>query len=141
MDWPRVAAMTADSAQAKAPGSLAALLAADLFGAAAALTHTKRTQSVAAEIRDEILSQGCSTDEGYATLLGLEESVRARIRHLGIAAVRFPVGEIFGPVRESDRGFLHLPRRLEFLHHVVRPVRLVVQHGRKVGWKVWSMVR
>ena len=49
-----------------------------------------------------------------------------------MAAVRFPVGEIFGPVRESDRGFLHLPWRLEFLYQV--------QHGRRVAGKVWSFL-
>lgn len=147
MDWARVAAMTAGAPEAKAPGSLAVLLAGDLFGApqpgqaAAVLTGSRRTIAVAAEIRDEILSRGSSTGGVHATLLGLEERAMARFKYLGIEASRYPVSEIFGPVRESDRMFLRLPQSLELLHHVVRPVRLLVRHGRQVARTLWSMAR
>ena len=44
-------------------------------------------------------------------------------------------------VSARDRAFVKLPEPLKPLYYLVRPVRLVVQHGRRVIRSIWSMAR
>jgi hypothetical protein len=132
---------------AHAPASLAALLARDLLGIQVApdaremLEPSKRTCAVARAICDEFRERGQTNGSAHDTLLGLEQRPLIRAKYMAIEAIQYPVREILFTTTEKDLQFVRLPKRLRLLYYLIRPLRLMLQHGRGAARRIWSMAR
>ena len=132
---------------ARPPASLAASLVHELLGSAAPpdavkiLEPAKRTQAVARAIRDELLTTGQTNGSAHDTLLGLERRPLARAKYMAVEGIQYPVREVLFTITPKDLEFVRLPQRLRFLYYFIRPLRLMVQHGRGAARMIWSMAR
>jgi hypothetical protein len=149
LDWSRIQEMIKVRPRAGASASLAILLAQDLLDvpvpaeAARVAPATQRIFSEAATIREEILSQGQTSGNDYPTLLALEERPMARMKYRTTRAMRYPGGvlsEIILQVSPKDRVLIPLPKKLQFLYHLIRPMRLVFKHVRRGASALWSFL-
>ena len=132
---------------AHAPASLAALLARDLLGIQVAphageiLEPGERTCAVARAIGDEFRERGQTNGSAHDTLLGLEQRLLVRAKYMAIEAIQYPVREILFTTTEKDLQFVRLPERLRLLYYFIRPLRLMLQHGRGAARRILSMAR
>jgi len=149
-DWSRVEEMIRIRPGAGVSASLGILLAHELLDApipaeaARMLPAGKRVPAAAAAMRDEILLHGQTSGNYYDTLLELEGRPLARMKYRATVVVRAPAGlfrEVFVQVSDKDRALTHLPEKLQFLHHLIRPARLVVKHSGRVAAKTWRRLR
>jgi hypothetical protein len=137
MDWPRVEDILKICPMARPPASLSALLARDLLGIQVApharemLEPTERIYAMARMIRDEFLSRGRTNGSAHNTLLGLEQHPLVRAKYMAL--------EILFTITEKDLQFVRLPERLCLLYYFIRPLRLMLQHGRGAAGRIWSM--
>ncbi len=147
MDWSRIEDTMKGSRMARSTGSLAALLARELLGIRVSaevnriLEPGPRTLTVARAIRDEFLSCGQTNGSAHDTLLGLEPRPLVRVKYLAIEAVQYPVKTILFTITGKDVQFVRLPEGLRLLYYLVRPLRLLLQHGRVAARRIWSMAR
>jgi hypothetical protein len=147
MDWPRIEDVLKRRRMARPPASLAALLARDLLGIQVAphtgkiLEPAERTYVLARVIRDEFLSCGQTNGSAHDTLLGLEPRPLVRAKYMAVEAVQYPVREILFTITEKDLQFVRLPQRLRLLYYFIRPLRLMLQHGRGAARRILSMAR
>jgi hypothetical protein len=147
MNWSRMEDVLRRRPMARAPASLATLLARDLLGIQVAphageiLEPGERTYAVARMIHDEFLSRGQTNGSAHDTLLGLEQRPLVRAKYMAIEAVQYPVREILFTITEKDLQFVHLPERLRLLYYFIRPLRLMLQHGRRAARRILSMAR
>lgn len=147
MDWSCIEEVMKIYPMARPPASLAALLARELLGiqapadVAKILEPGKRTRAVAHAIRDEFLSRGQTNGSAHDTLLGLEQRPLVRAKYMAMEAVQYPVREILFTITEKDLQFVRLPAKLRLLYYFIRPLRLMVQHGRGAARRIWSMAR
>jgi hypothetical protein len=63
------------------------------------------------------------------------------VKYLAIEALRYPVREILFTITEKDSQFVRLPAKLRLLYYFIRPLRLMLQHGRSAARRIWSMAR
>jgi len=101
----------------------------------------KRTQAVARAIRDEFLSRGWTNRSSHDTLLGLEQRPLVRVKYMANEAFQYRVREVLFTITEKDLEFVQLPERLRLLYYLIRPLRLMVQHGWTAARRIWSMAR
>lgn len=148
LDWSRIEEMVRIRPGAGASASLALLLARDLLEvpvpveARKILPASSRTLALASAIREEFLAMGESSGKENATLLALEARPLQRMKYRALLILRYPDSlfrEIFVRVGPKDRALTHLPKRLQFLYHVIRPVRLVVKHCMRAARALWPM--
>jgi hypothetical protein len=146
LDWSRIEEMTRVRPGNAAAASLAVSLAHDLLEvpvpaeAARILPATNRTQAPASAIRQELLSRGFSSGDEHTTLLALEGRFAARMKYRAARIARYPESlfrQIIAEIGPKDRGLIRLPRKLEFLYHFIRPVRLILTHSRRVARTLW----
>jgi hypothetical protein len=146
LDWSRIEEMTRIRPGAGAAASLAVSLAHDLLEvpvpaeAARILPLTDRTRALASAIQQELLSRGYSSGDEHTTLLALEGRPAARVHYRAARVARYPESlfrQIFAEIGPKDRSLIHLPRRLEFLYHVVRPARLVLSRSVRIARAFW----
>jgi hypothetical protein len=146
LNWARIKKMTAGGPAAIASASLAVLLAHDLLGmpvpgeARNALPATQRTCKVAEDIGKEIFLRGQTSGNNHTALLGLNGSLLAWLKYLGI---QYPAGFFHHAVVRvcpKDHAVVRLPEKLQFLYHFIRPARLVVKHGRRGFSSLWSVI-
>jgi len=139
MDWSRIEDILRTHPMARPPASLATLLARELLGIQVSpdvrkvLESSERTCIVAQGIRDEFLSRGQTNGNAYDTLLGLEQRPLVRAKYVAI--------EILFTITEKDLQFVRLPEGLRLLYYFIRPLRLLLQHGRGAARRIWSMAR
>jgi Uncharacterised nucleotidyltransferase len=139
LDWSRVEDILRTHPMARPPASLATLLARELLGIQVApdvgkvLEPSERTRMVARAIRDEFLSRGQTNGNAYDTLLGLEQRPLVRAKYMAT--------EILFAITEKDLQFIRLPEGLHLLYYFIRPLRLMLQHGRGAARRIWSMAR
>jgi hypothetical protein len=105
------------------------------------LEPTKRTRTVGRAIRDEFLTRGQTNGSSHDTLLGLEGHPLVRAKYLAIEAFRYPVREILFTITDKDIQFVRLPAKFRRLYYFIRPLRLLLQHGRSAASRIWSMAR
>ena len=146
LDWSRIEEMTRVRPGNAAAASRAVSLAHDLLEvpvpaeAARILPATNRTQAPASAIRQELLSRGFSSGDEHTTLLALEGRSAARMKYRAARIARYPESlfrQIIAEIGPKDRGLIRLPRKLEFLYHFIRPVRLILTHSRRVARTLW----
>ncbi len=92
-------------------------------------------------IRDEFLSRGQTNGSSHDTLLGLEQHPLVHVKYSAIEALRYPVREILFTVTDKDIQFVRLPARCRLMYYFIRPLRLMLQHGRSAASRLWSMAR
>lgn len=147
MDWSRIEDVMKMYPMARPPASLAASLVHDLLGSAPPpdagkiLEPGKRTRAVARAIREELLTTGQTNGSAHDTLLGLERRPLARAKYMAVEGIQYPVREVLFTITPKDLEFVRLPQRLRFLYYFIRPLRLMVQHGRGAARRIWSMAR
>jgi hypothetical protein len=147
MDWSSIEDLIKISPMARAPASLTAFLAHELLGiplppqVEKILEPTKRTRAVGRAIRDEFLLRGRTNGNPHDTLLGLERHPLVRAKYLAIEAFRYPVREILFTITDKDIQFVRLPAKFRLLYYLIRPLRLMLQHGRSAASRIWSMAR
>jgi hypothetical protein len=147
MDWSRIQVFMKMGPMAGAAASLAALLARELLGVQLPapiekiLEPAERTRVVGGAIRDEFLSRGQTNGSAHDTLLGLEQRPLVRAKYMAIEAVQYPVRAILFTITAKDREFVRLPDKLRLLYYFIRPLRLMIQHGRGAARRIWSMAR
>jgi hypothetical protein len=147
LDWSRIDKVMRISPMARPPASLAALLARDLLGiqvpadVAKVLEPGQRTIAVARAIRDEFLKDGQTNRSAHDTLLGLEQRPLFRAAYMAMQGIQYPVCNVLFTITEKDLEFLRLPEKLRFLYYFIRPLRLMVQHGRWAARRILSMAR
>jgi hypothetical protein len=148
LDWSRIEEMIRVRPGAAASASVAVILARDLLQApipaeaGKILPATSRTLAVATALREELLLRGQTSGEKPATLLALEARRVARMKYQAVRIIRFPDSlfmEIIIRVSPKDRALIGLSPKLQFLYHIIRPVRLAVKHGMRVARTLWSM--
>ncbi len=140
-NWDRVETITFARPLARASIGLALSLAHDLLNAPmpvtlpTALAVTPRTRSVAAAIRTEIFTQGrtIGLDRHHATLPRLGKSIPAWIDYLWARYPKWFFEHAVLRVDPKDRALVSLPQQLGFLYHIVRPIRLVGKHSKRVA--------
>jgi hypothetical protein len=146
LDWSRVEEMTRIRPGNGAAASVAVSLAHDLLEvpvpaeAARILPATDRTRALASVIREELLSRGFSSGDEHTTLLALEGRSVTRIKYRATRIFRYPESlfrQIIAEIGPKDRGLVRLPRKLEFLYHFMRPVRLLLTHSVRVARTFW----
>jgi hypothetical protein len=146
LDWSRIEEMTKIRPGAGAAASVAVSLAHDLLEAPVpaeaevVLPATGRTRALASAIRQELLSRGYSSGDEHTTLLALEGRPVARMRYRAARVARYPESlfrQLIAEIGPKDRGLIHLPRKLEFLYHFIRPVRLVLTHSLRAARTLW----
>jgi hypothetical protein len=139
MNWSRVAEMIACRPQAGVAASLGIVLAEQVFDtpipaeAGRVLPAIERVRPVAAAIREEIRLNRQNGDNPYRTLLDLEDRPLTRLKIRARVAAGYPYGllrELIVDVSPRDRAFIALPRYLDFLYHLVRPMRLMIKYSR-----------
>jgi hypothetical protein len=147
MDWPRTEEVIQTYPMARPPASLAVALARELLGIelppgiAGSLEPTVRTRAVAEAICNEFISLGQTNRSAHDTLLGLEQRPFTRAKYMMLEAVQYPVREILFTITDKDLQFVRLPEKLRILYYCIRPLRLLVQHGRVAVRRIWSMAR
>jgi hypothetical protein len=147
LDWSRIEEMMKIYPMARPPASLAALLAGELLGVhlpselAKILEPDQRTRAVARAICDEFQACGQTNRSSHDTLLGLEQRPLVRAKYMAKEAVKYPVREVLFTITKKDLEFVQLPQRLRPLYYFIRPLRLLVQHGRGAARRIWSMAR
>jgi len=148
LDWSRIEEMVRIRPGAGASASVAVILAHDLLEAPVPdeagriLPATSRTLALAAAVREELLSKGQASEDEHATLLALEARLTARMKYHAARIISYPGGlfrEVIVQVSPKDRALISLPNRLQFLYHVIRPVRLAVKHCLRAARALWSM--
>ncbi len=146
LDWSRIEEMTKARPGAGAAASVAANLAHDLLEvpvpakAERILPATDRTRALASAIQKELLSRGYSSGDEHTTLLALEGRPAARMHYRAARVVRYPESlfrQIIAEISPKDRSLIRLPRKLEFLYHFIRPVRLVLTRSLSIGREFW----
>jgi putative nucleotidyltransferase-like protein len=146
LDWSRVEEMVSIRPGAAASANVALLLAHDLLeapvpdAARRILPTTSRTLALAAAIREELLQSGQTSGDEHSTLLALEARRLARMKYHAVRIISYPGGlfrEIFLQVSPMDRALIRLPNRLQFLYHLIRPIRLAVKHCVRVARTLW----
>jgi len=55
--------------------------------------------------------------------------------------IQYPVREVLFTITEKDLEFVNLPKSLRLLYYFIRPLRLMVRHGRGAARRIWSMAR
>jgi hypothetical protein len=147
MDWFRVEEILKIYPMARPSASLAALLARELLGVhlpvdvQSLLEPGERTLAVGRAIRDELLTNGRTNGSAHDTLLGLEDRPLVRARYMAKEALQYPVRGVLFTITKKDVEFVQLPAKLRLLYYFIRPVRLLVQHGRGAARRIWSMAR
>jgi hypothetical protein len=132
---------------ARPPACLAMTLARDLLGIKIPpgihrmLQPSERTYALAQAIGNEFLACGQTNRSAHDTLLGLEHRSLVRARYMAGEAIQYPLKEILFTITEKDLQFVRLPEKLRFLYYCIRPLRLLVQHGRAAARRIWSMAR
>ena len=96
---------------------------------------------MAQAIGDEFRERGQTNGSAHDTLLGLEPRPLVRAKYMAVEAVQYPVREILLTITERDLQFVRLPQRLRLLYYFVRPLRLMLQHGRGAARRILSMAR
>ena len=149
LDWSRIEEMVRIRPGTAASASVAVILARDLLETPVPaeveriLPETPRTLALATAVREELLSKGQTSGDEHTTLLALEARPVARMKYQAVRIIRYPGGlfrEIFVQVSPKDRALICLPQRLQFLYHVIRPVRLIVKHSVRVARTLWLTV-
>lgn len=147
LDWVQIEEVVKTRPMTAASTGLAALLARELLGTPVTgdiekiLQPAERTRAVARAIGSEFLTAGKTNKSPHDTLLGLEQRPLVRAKYMAIEAVRYPIwGTLFG-VNGRDLEFLRLPEKLRPLYFLIRPLRLIIQHGKGAARKIWSMAR
>ncbi len=139
MNWSRVEEMIACRPQAGVAAALGILLAEQVLEApipaeaSRVLPALKKVGTVASAIRGEIRRNGQSSGNPYRTLLELEDRSLTRLKIRARVAAGYPYGllrELIVDVSPKDRAFIALPRHLDFLYHLIRPMRLMVKYSR-----------
>src|SRR5579864_1453649 len=147
IDWCCVERSLGTLPMARQSACLAVILARELVGsqvpsqADRILAPERRTWVVAGTIRGEFLSSGQTNRSAHDTLLGLEQRPLVRARYLAVEAVQYPVRTILFTITAKDEQFVRLPEGLRMLYYLIRPLRLVFQHGRVAARRIWSMAR
>lgn len=142
LSWSRVEEMTRNRPLARASASVALLLARDLLEIAVPaeaeriLSATERTRRVAAAIRDEIILRGRTSWKNWTAIWRLQGSSLALMRYFAIQSV-WAFHHVFVQVSPEERALVSLPERLEFLYHLIRPVRLALKYGRRAARTLW----
>jgi len=148
LDWSCIEEMTRIRPGAGVAASVAVILARDLLEvpvpaeAKRILPATDRARALATAVREETLLQGQTSGDEHTTLLALEERSVARRKYRAARIVRYPESlfrQVFVEIGPKDRGLIRLPRRLEFLYHVIRPLRLVVVYCLRAARTLWRM--
>ena len=131
----------------RASASLAAMLAHELLGihvpldVEKMLEPAKRTRAVGQAIRDEFLSRGQTNGSSHDTLLGLQQHPLVRMKYLAVEAFQYPVREILFTITDKDIQFVRVPAKFRLVYYFIRPLRLMLQHGRSAAIRIWSMAR
>jgi hypothetical protein len=147
LDWSRIDKVMRMSPMALPPASLAALLARDLLGiqvpadVAKILEPGQRIRAVADAIRDEFLKEGQTNRSAHDTLLGLEQRPLFRAAYMATQGIQYPVCNVLFTITEKDLEFVRLPEKLRLLYYIIRPLRLMLQHGRGAARRILSMAR
>lgn len=148
LDWSRIEEMARTCPGASASANVAVNLARDLLDVRIPaeleriLPATARTVALASAIREELLSRGQTSGDEHSTLLALEDRKVARITYHAVRIFRYPeslIRQLIVEVDPKDRALVTLPQRLQFLYHVIRPVRLAVKHCMRVARMLFSM--
>jgi hypothetical protein len=92
-------------------------------------------------IRDEFLSHGQTSGSSHDTLLGLQQHPLVRMKYLAVEAFQYPVREILFTITDKDIQFVRLPAKFRLMYYFIRPLRLMLQHGRSAEIRIWSMAR
>ncbi|HXX24338.1 MAG TPA: nucleotidyltransferase family protein [Terriglobia bacterium] len=146
LDRSRIEEMIKIRPEAAASANVAVTLAHDLLEVTVPpeieriLPATPRTRALATAVQEELLSKGQSSADEHTTLLALEARRVARMKYQAYRIIRYPEGlfrEIFVQISPNDRELVRLPNRLQFLYHVIRPVRLVVKHCTRLARTLW----
>ena len=146
LDWARIEEMTRIRPGNGAAASVAVSLAHDLLEvsvpaeAARILPATARSRAFASAVRQELLCSGYSSGDEHTTLLALEGRSAARMKYRAARVARYPeslLRQIVAEIGPKDRHLIRLPRKLEFLYHFVRPLRLILTHSRRVARTLW----
>jgi hypothetical protein len=146
-DWLRIEEMVRLRAGVGASASVAVILAHDLLEVPVPpeieriLPATPRTLALATAVQEELLSKGQASAGEHATLLALEARRVARMKYQAYRIIHYPDGlfrEIFLQVSPKDRALIRLPNRLQFLYHLIRPIRLAVKHCVRMARTLWS---
>jgi Uncharacterised nucleotidyltransferase len=141
LNWNRIETITSERPLARASTSLAIFLAHDLLNAPMpavlpnALEATARTRSVAEGIRAEIFTYGRTPgiDHNHTTLPELEGSIPAWIQYLWARYPKWFFEHAIVRIDAKDRALISLPRHLDFLYYIIRPIRLVGKHSIRVA--------
>jgi hypothetical protein len=140
MDWSRVEKMIQRRPGAAECARLAVFLAAELLDAGIPddvrriLSPSASTLALGSAIRDEFRTWGSSRGDFEPTLFALDASIHKKLR--AAEALRYPqkvFWEIFIQVTHKERAVIELPQKLDFLYHVIRPVRLIAKYGRRMA--------
>ena len=146
LDWSRIEEMTRIRPGAGAAASVAVSLAHDLLEvpvpaeAGRILPATDRTRALALAIQQELLSRGYSSGDEHTTLLALEGRPAARMNYRAARVARYPESlfrQIIAEIGPKDRSLIRLPRKLEFLYHLIRPARLVLTRSVRIARTFW----
>jgi hypothetical protein len=146
LDWSRIEEMTKIRPGNGAAASVGVGLAHDLLEVAVPaearriLPETDRTRALASAIRQELLYCGHSSGDEHTTLLALEGRFAARMKYRAARLVRYPESlfrQIIAEIGPKDRGLIRLPRKLQFLYHLIRPVRLLLTHSLRAARTFW----
>ena len=147
LDWARIEEMVRIRPGAGASATVGVLLARDLLEASVpveagkVLPATSRTVALASAIREEFLMNGRSSGKEQATLLALETCSMERMKFRAVRMYHYPASwfrVVILEVSPKDRALISLPRKLQFLYYVIRPVRLVVKRCLHVARALWS---
>ena len=147
LDWSRIEEMTKTRPGAGAAASVAAGLAHDLLEvpvpakAGRILPATDRTRALASAIQQELLTRGYSSGDEHTTLMALEGRPAARMNYLAARVARYPESlfrQIIAEIGPKDRRLIRLPRKLEFLYHLIRPARLILTRSKRIARTLWQ---
>jgi len=147
LDWSRIEEMITIRPGAAASASVAIILAHDLLEVPVPreieriLPATPRTRALSKAVQEELLSKGQSSADEHTTLLALQGRRVERMGYQAYRIIHYPDGlfrEIFVQVSPLDRAVIHLPNRLQFLYHLIRPIRLAVKHCVRMARALWS---
>ena len=147
MDWYGLEQSMKARPMAQPAASLAALLAQDLLGLdlpgqpAGIFEATERIRALARSISAEFQTRGQTSRSAHDTLLGLEQRPLVRAKYMLGEALQYPVREVLFTITPKDSQFLRLPEKVRPFYYLVRPLRLLVQHGRGAARRIWSMAR
>jgi hypothetical protein len=138
LDWSRIEETAKDRPLVRASASLAVYLARELLEievpvqAAQILLVTERTNAMGAAIRDELMSRGQTSGRNWIALVELKGDRLGWTKYWGIQFA-WLFRQVFVQVSPKEHALVHLPDRLKFLYHFIRPVRLVLKHSRHMA--------